>query len=1223
MTAAWATWMATRAVLGCGDAMPHRCPRLGGWTPAAGAGAHHRCDGSVHDEQLWPAGCTADVAVAGTQFNESSTVQLGDVRRVVRRRGVGAAVLIVFLAVEAVLVAVGAVALTAAADPPGLPRWLGWSPVGPALVAWVCLSVAAVLAAAWVLRRGRPGHGISALLAGLDAALVGFGAVAFTAATADPPAWPALVAFLPIAPALAAVASFVAGIVLAVVTVWWGTRSPAVDLSGLFTSATQPALSPAGLLRADQAVVRFRGVQRSELLAELRAWCVAGDTGLAVRIVAGGGGQGKTRLARELVNCLPRGWQAGLVRTDPPPQALAQLGRLSRPVLLVLDYAEARTALITALVTALTRRPVRVRLLLLARGAGEWRRELAATSDLLEMIAACPVHLLGPVEAQLLGRQHAWREAVTDLAARLPAVPGYATMPWSQIGQSLVTGAAPALAGARFGPVLALHMHALASLLHAGGTAVYGDAASQSSEEVLLRHEQRYWSSTATRFGLAIQPAAAGGLTPTTLRTAVAAATVFGARSQHDAVAIAANLPGLNDLGAHGHQAVAEWLATTYPQDQRYWGPLQPDPLGEHLAASVLHTTPDAFDEPAAVATPEQWQRALTVLSRCADTHPEMDRCIDTLVTANPVTAAAAALTVAVEVVRPQPLLTALDHILDAASDPDVLHRLDDALPHHTQLHRDLAARVTAALVAEYRARCQADGDAFLPDLATSLNNLSVRLGDLGRREEGLAASQEATATYRRLAQERPDAFLPDLATSLNNLSVRLGDLGRREEGLAASQEATATYRRLAQERPDAFLPDLATSLNNLSLRLGDLGRREEGLAAIEEATAIRRRLAQERPDAFLPDLATSLNNLSVDLGALGRREEGLAAIEEATAIRRRLAQERPDAFLPDLAGSLNNLSVRLGALGRREEGLAAIEEATATYRRLAQERPDAFLPDLAGSLNNLSVRLGALGRREEGLAASQEATATYRRLAQERPDAFLPDLAMSLNNLSVDLGDLGRREEGLAAIEEATAIRRRLAQERPDAFLPDLAMSLNNLSVRLGDLGRREEGLAAIEEATATYRRLAQERPDAFLPDLAMSLNNLSVDLGALGRREEGLAAIEEATAIYRRLAQERPDAFLPDLAMSLNNLSVDLGDLGRREEGLAAIEEATAIRRRLAQERPDAFLPDLATSLNNLSNRLRDFGRNADAADAAEEANRIRASLPTQTTTVADSSG
>ena len=44
-----------------------------------------------------------------------------------------------------------------------------------------------------------------------------------------------------------------------------------------------------------------------------------------------------------------------------------------------------------------------------------------------------------------------------------------------------------------------------------------------------------------------------------------------------------------------------------------------------------------------------------------------------------------------------------------------------------------------------------------------------------------------------------------------------LSNLGRREEALAASQEAVEIYRRLAAARPDAFLPDLASSVSALS----------------------------------------------------------------------------------------------------------------------------------------------------------------------------------------------------------------------------------------------------------------------------------------------------------------------------------------------------------------------------------------------------------------------
>ena len=186
---------------------------------------------------------------------------------------------------------------------------------------------------------------------------------------------------------------------------------------------------------------------------------------------------------------------------------------------------------------------------------------------------------------------------------------------------------------------------------------------------------------------------------------------------------------------------------------------------------------------------------------------------------------------------------------LDAGDWPaDLLSLIARALPDAS-----VALARPAALVFQRLADASA-GDS--EKHAVHLINLSNWLSRLGRREQALAAIEEAVTAYRQLADARPDAFLPDLAMSLNNQSVLLADLGRREQALAAIEEAVTAYRQLADARPDAFLPDLATSLNNQSLFLADLGRREQALAAIEEAVTIRRQLADARPDAFLPDLA-------------------------------------------------------------------------------------------------------------------------------------------------------------------------------------------------------------------------------------------------------------------------------------------------------------------------------------------------------------------------------
>jgi Tetratricopeptide repeat len=71
---------------------------------------------------------------------------------------------------------------------------------------------------------------------------------------------------------------------------------------------------------------------------------------------------------------------------------------------------------------------------------------------------------------------------------------------------------------------------------------------------------------------------------------------------------------------------------------------------------------------------------------------------------------------------------------------------------------------------------------------------------------------------YRALAAARPDAFRPDLASSLNNLSLALDGLGRQEEALAAIEEAVSIRRELAARWPDTYGHQLEQSLRVAAL---------------------------------------------------------------------------------------------------------------------------------------------------------------------------------------------------------------------------------------------------------------------------------------------------------------------------------------------------------------------------------------------------------------------
>jgi hypothetical protein len=141
---------------------------------------------------------------------------------------------------------------------------------------------------------------------------------------------------------------------------------------------------------------------------------------------------------------------------------------------------------------------------------------------------------------------------------------------------------------------------------------------------------------------------------------------------------------------------------------------------------------------------------------------------------------------------------------------------------------------------------------------------------DLSRADklEFLAYEDNLPIGLTRFAVEIIRALLttsrdqPGKANHLNNLSVRLSDVGDGAGALAATREAVEIRRRLAQGNPARFDPDLALSLNNLSSHLSDAGDGAGALAAIREAVEIRRRLAQDNPARFAADLERSLKIL-------------------------------------------------------------------------------------------------------------------------------------------------------------------------------------------------------------------------------------------------------------------------------------------------------------------------------------------------------------------------
>ena len=731
--------------------------------------------------------------------------------------------------------------------------------------------------------------------------------------------------------------------------------------------------TPLQLIKARHGVVPY---QQCAEMRQLRAWAMmtpsntrTGKRGhnvdISVAVVTGAGGSGKTRMAAQLCHDLSTiGWYTGFLRstTEVTDKELAALTAVTTELLVVVDYAEeARRGLIAQVVSALQARESATRIVLTARGADTWWEEFyeKAVQDRTVLSNTLLLSIRGKQEVKadpwFFGRMY--RRAVQRFYYDLNGV----VLTDVEVPEGLGDTALDVVLRAWL--------------------AVCGD--NDAAERAMPTRQELYDRVLSNEFARWRKEPELGGISRDHLRQAAATLSLLGpSRDRVDEVL--SRLPEWSDEYLL-RSRFAELLVTNLLRgDGAEPVSLRPDPVAERLILEVFGKKPELLDQvlppdPAKVPGLDDPDAEDSVVARAFEMGQQARNACVTLTRASSLDREVA-LRLARRALRKRPFLwkealdvaltqggplaSALEALIESGATLP-LGEIDDAIPIG---HPALAG---AALAATRRLATSAE---WAPDWqAYWANNLSIRLSDVGERNEALVAAREAVELYRALAEDSPAAYTPNLAASLNNLVIRLSAVGEHNEALVAVREAVRLRRALAEASPQAYTPDLAMSLNNLASCLSEVGEHNEALVAAREAVELYRGLAEASSQAYTPDLAASLSNLAAFLSAVGDHNEALGAAREAVRLHRGLAKASPAAYTPDLAMSLHTLAIRLSGVGERGEALGAAREAVELYRGLAKASPQAYTPRLAGSLNNLADILAAGGRPEEAQAVFVE----------------------------------------------------------------------------------------------------------------------------------------------------------------------------------------------------------------------------------------------------------
>ena len=644
---------------------------------------------------------------------------------------------------------------------------------------------------------------------------------------------------------------------------------------GYLKPAPGAVRSPLQLIKARTGIVPFTGRDK---LTGLTDWANAqpgeGREDLAVAVVTGVGGSGKTRLAAELCSNLEKnGWVAGFIpkTTELSEAELAWLTRVESHLLLVLDYAEeSRRADLADLLHRLRERGAPTRVVLTARSAGAW------LDDLLEDKALSGAMAQGLFRVELPRQVKTSARMVGRAAKRFARYLG--TPEPDDVGIPENS-----------------RWTTLDFVLHGWLIASEVDAADLPSSrerlyEDILRREIEYWQDEAARQGLA-------KVSEATLRTSAATLSLVGSRTVSETADVLSRLPEWSDVDLC--KTYAEFLSKMLADPGDAYA-LRPDPVAEKLVVEVFVDDGETLDDPEElldrVLPPDPLSDSRLnettcppAIARRALCHGRQSQQVCDVITRCTSQGDAPAVQLAHSALRCRthlwkngleaalkqggPFVAALEDALKGGMNIPAAEIADSIPAGHAYL-RSLAV---AAMSRDQ------EKNMTPTERAAYMNNLSIRLSEVGDRGGALEAVRGAVEIYRGLAEKNPAAFNPDLAGSLNNLSVRLADLGDRGGALEAVREAVEIRRGLAEGNPGAFNPVLAGSLNNLSVRLADLGDRGGALEAVREAVGIRRGLAEKNPGAFETDLVRALNTLARILTETGEAEEALRCFTDET----------------------------------------------------------------------------------------------------------------------------------------------------------------------------------------------------------------------------------------------------------------------------------------------------------------------------------------------------
>lgn len=698
------------------------------------------------------------------------------------------------------------------------------------------------------------------------------------------------------------------------------------------------------LLRAEEAIVPFDEGRLPDL-DSLKHWMDENSNHVAVRLITGAGGTGKTRLALELCYSYQElGWEIGFLSSNSTSSIIQSLKSATAPVLIVIDYAETRQPLFISILKSILTNSESinypVRILLLAREGGEWWERLLSIDALCEAFlnskATTGPQSLGNLHLHYSERERAFKNAQRSFASKLELEP---------------TKTIPPLNGDHLGRPLYLHMAALMAL--------YGERPENAATltDSLLNHESRYWEAL-----LNLTPNLQSLPNHIPQRLVALATLCDGFKTENEAF-IFWKKASVNDASMMDPMIFSALYNALSSLHLGHTGmqPMRPDLLGEaQVVRYLLRSDSDALLNAVLDINSSQKHKrhCLTVLARISHHRSAVYDALVQAITRNFSYILKDAVEVAIETqgnlgdllvesfnITQEPFKGRIAGILDLMVQNQSLQlaKLDHAVCKYL-VEKKVRKNDSKKTSVQDKA-----------DLGRLYVNLSRAENVIGLSESALESSTKSVKIFTELRSQHPNKFEDLYARSFSSHSNRLANFERFEESARFSETALKVYKNLFIKDKKNYELKYADSLANHSIWIDAIGASKEAYTYCEEALKIYKNLATNN-DKYLKDYANGSLNMANRLESNGRYSEALEYCKQAVEIEKNLVEINQDRFESTYAISLVNLSYFTSLSGDYKNALTLIIAAINLFQKFVSKLPDKYSYSLARCLLSLEI---------------------------------------------------------------------------------------------------------------------------------------------------------------------------------------------------------------------------------------------------------------------------